>query len=297
MQINQLLEQGAALLAAAGVEEASRDAGLLLSHCLEYSRAQLYLHAASPVSEQQRVAYYELLQRRADREPYAYIVGEQEFFSLPFYVNGDVLIPRPETEFMLEKVFAYLAGNSKGRDVFHGTCLDLCCGSGAIAVVLAKELGCEVVALDISPAAVTMTKKNASRHNVALQVDCRLSDLFAALPAGVCFDVIVTNPPYVRRREIEEELAPEVARFEPHLALDGGVDGLDSIRRIAAHALEFMEHEAVLFMEIGWNQAGDVKEIFAGVSAGEMYYRNITVFQDYSGKERVFFAQAVRGGE
>ncbi len=288
-----LLEKGITELRDHGVEDAQREAELLLCSCLNWNRTQLFLHMGDEVASEVSAMFQKMIVRRASREPYAYIVGEREFFSLPFYVNKDVLIPRPETEFLLEKVLAYVKASEKTID----RCIDLCCGSGAIAVVLAIYLRTVVYALDISEAALVVTRKNSTRHNVDHLVRALHSDLLSGLSDGAKVPLIVTNPPYVTHSSVQHELAPEVALYEPHLALDGGDDGLDCIREIAMQALSHLQLRGVLFMEFGWDQGAQVKELFEATQSAGMRYQNVEIYKDYSGKDRVLFAEAVKMSE
>jgi release factor glutamine methyltransferase len=288
MEIAQLLRAGVEKLRRCGVIHADIDVQLLLGHCLNMSRTQLFVHGADHVDHSVLQQFLTLIERRASREPVAYILEEREFWSLPFYVNRDVLIPRPETEFLLETVFRKVREAAAEIEC----CVDLCCGSGVIAVVLAMELNAEVLALDCSAKALAVTRKNSIKHKVAGHVRFLHSDLFSGLPPGRAFPLIVSNPPYVRRDEIEEALEPEVTDFEPHLALDGGPDGLSCIRRIAGEVLDYLLPSGMFFMEFGAEQAAAVGEEFSSVSGAGRYFEIIEILQDYSGRDRVLFAKA-----
>ena len=288
MDIARLLEEGARRLAESGVEEAAVDARLLLGHCLQKSRTELYLHGARAVAPAASKRFFEYIRRRSAREPVAYILGEQEFWSLPFEVNGTVLIPRPETEFLLEKVLGRISADRCSP----GCCLDLCCGSGVISVVLARELEVQVTALDCSPEALGVAARNCRRHGVSGLVRLLGSDLFRALSPEAKFPLIVSNPPYVATTEIDCDLQPEVAEHEPHLALDGGGDGLSLIRRIAAGALAHLAPGGMLFMEFGCDQAEAVAALFQEASRGERFFQQIEIHQDYSGRDRVLYGKA-----
>jgi release factor glutamine methyltransferase len=227
-----------------------------------------------------------LLQRRLAREPVAYITGTQEFWSLDFTVTPAVLIPRPDTERLVE-VALLQTGKFPGATPLR--ILDLCAGSGAVAVSLACELpSAQIYATDISAAALAIARGNAAAHQAAARVQFFIGDLFDALvprpEAG--FDLIVSNPPYVRRDEIVT-LAPEVSRWEPRAALDGGVDGLDFYRRIAAIAADYLAPQGALALEIGADMASEVSAICADTGR----YREIEAFQDYAGRDRVILAQ------
>lgn len=290
MTIAKLLREGEKQLRRSGVQNAALDVQLLLGHCLKMSRTALLLHGSESVDTESCNRFLAFLERRAAREPVAYILEEREFYSLPFYVNRDVLIPRPETEFLLDMVLRQLA---ETKTVVN-KCIDLCCGSGVIAVVLARELDCTVLALDYSAKALAVTAINSAQHGVAELVKPLRSDIFEALPRDVVFPLIVSNPPYVCSAEIREELEAEVSEFEPHLALDGGEDGLDCIRRIARHVLMHLAPAALFFMEFGADQAEEIQQIFSSSSVGGRFFERITIYQDYSGRDRVLFARVNR---
>ncbi len=288
MEIASLLEEGTRLLAESGVEDAATDARLLLGHCLGKSRTELYLSGRERVGPADMARFSEYIRRRCRREPVAYIVAEQEFWSLPFQVNSSVLIPRPETEFLLETVLAKVAATSQPQR----RCLDLCCGSGVIAAVLARELGAPVTAVDLSPAALRLARKNCRRHDVGALVSFLCADLFEALSPESAFPLIVTNPPYVARAEIKSLLQPEVAGYEPHLALDGGGDGLALIRRIADRALAYLAPGGMLFMEFGCSQGAAVAALFTAASRQGRFFQDIEIVKDYSGRDRVLYGRA-----
>ncbi len=286
MQIGQLLQQGTTELEKYLVDGAEINAQLLLGHCLGKSRSQLFLDAKESVIDSDCRNFWSLIKRRSKREPVAYILGEREFWSLPFFVNRDVLIPRPETEFLLEKVLQ----NVRQQGLLIKNAIDLCCGSGVITVVLALELKAKIYALDCSDKALEVTKTNCKKHGVAELVTPILSDLFAGL-ATSDYPLIVSNPPYVCHDEILESLEPEVIDFEPILALDGGKDGLDLVRRIAKDILGYLAPEGMFFMELGANQGGDVKDIFSSAIFGVRTFKQVEIYQDYSGRDRVLFAK------
>jgi len=285
--LSHLQQEGRKVLEKAGVEQAELECVLLLGHILGLSRTEVYLRGDLVLDEKSRTQFMECVHRRAHREPLAYIIGEQEFWSLSFLVNDDVLIPRPETEFLLEVVFAHIKRHNPSVE----RCIDLCCGSGVIAVVLARQLGVTVLAVDRSSHALAMTRVNSRRHHVEDAVMVLCSDLLAAVRPDCGFPLIVSNPPYVSRGAIEGELAPEVARHEPHLALDGGVDGLDVIRRIAVDAGRFLAPGGKLFMECGADQGEAIEAIFAEAAPPGRFFENRSILQDYSGRDRVFRAR------
>ncbi len=287
MQIAQLLSLAKKKLREAGVTNAEIDSELLLGHCLNKSRTQLYLYGNEELSEEDFVLFNSYIKRREEREPVAYIVGEREFWSLSFFVNRNVLIPRPETEFLLESVLSRI----QRRGIQDQTIVDLCCGSGVIATVLAKELNTKVLAIDCSREALLVTTINSKRHDVDTLVSPVFSNLFSTIDPTVRFPLIVSNPPYVSNIDITNTLEPEVSMFEPHLALDGGKDGLDVIRCIAGEILNRLTPEGQFFMEFGADQGNDISAIFSGLQSGPHYFEEVQIIQDYSGRDRVLHAK------
>jgi release factor glutamine methyltransferase len=211
---------------------------VLLAHALGCDRVRLYLDFEKPLGEPELAAFRELVRRRADGEPTAYLTGRREFFGRPFRVDARVLVPRPETEGLVE---AGLAALPEG-----GRALDLCTGSGAVGITLALERKASVTATDLSPGAVEVARENARALGAA--VSFLEGDLFAPVPPGARFDVVISNPPYVPAGELEG-LAREVRR-EPRLALDGGPDGLAVLRRIVAAAPAFLAPGGTLALEM-----------------------------------------------
>ena len=286
MRIAELLQESADVLADVGVENSGIDAELLLGHCLGMSRTELYLHAEDKLLRTSLTAFQQLLARRKKREPLAYILGIQEFWSLDFLVTPDVLIPRPETEQLLEKVIAMYTDSQVGE----GTLVDLCCGSGAIAVVLAKELQRKVIAVDISFDALRITQKNSEKHGVSHLVSPVQSDLFTAFLPSPVLSCVVSNPPYVSSEEIAQGLQPEVAQFEPHLALDGGRNGLELIERIRRQLLKRLISGGHIFMETGTEQAEDLYRMFSTKNTEKRSFSDISIQKDYAGHDRIFHA-------
>lgn len=284
MRLAELLKFGVAELAAAGVES-QPDARLLLESCLGLTRTELFLHGTTEVDDVAQRRYLDLIERRKRREPVAYILGEREFWSLPFYVTPAVLIPRPETEFLLDRVLAL----TRPANIEGGLRLDLCCGSGVIAVVLAKELGRKIIAADISGAALEVARKNLHRHRLAGLVDLVQGDLLSPFRRSREFSLIVANPPYVSDREIDRDLAPEVAQHEPYLALSGGADGLSLIREIRRQLPWVLRPDGQLFMEIGAGQGDAVRRMFADSGAGPGF-ADVEILADYAGRDRVLHA-------
>jgi len=279
--VGRLLQHGIAELSRAGIENPHSDATLLLGNCLSLSRTSLYLAANDAVRPESVNKYYSFLERRLEREPVAYIIGEREFWSLNFLVSPDVLIPRPETEFLLEMVF------SKRREQdTDSKCLDLCCGSGVIAVVLAIELGGHVLAVDISFKALTIARENCRRHGVSKRVTLLQGDLFQPVRDREPFSLIVSNPPYVKHSDIMTTLEPDVVDHEPIIALDGGRTGLECIERIVESLPYVLALGGDFFMEIGDGQGELVQSMFLE-NGGDNRYEFVHVYTDYSGRDRV----------
>ena len=281
LRVADVLIEGARRLLAAGIESARLDAEVLLGHLLCRSREELLIDGRIPLSEEQQQTYDGLLQRRSEREPVAYITGRKEFWSKEFRVTPEVLIPRPETECLVE-IALKLAGT--WREPLK--ILDVGTGSGAIAIALAGELpGAEIFATDISPAALTVARLNAAENGVAVKVHFIEGDFFGALAeTGVKFHLLVSNPPYIRRGDIAG-LPPEVGRWEPPCALDGGVDGLDYYRRLAAESFAYLRPGGAVIVEIGADMADPVKALFCEATA------DVEVCPDYSGRDRVVVAR------
>jgi len=283
MRVIDLLRTATRDLAAAGVDSGDLDGQLLLGACLHKSRTELFLAADMEVGDEVRHLFLRYLERRKRREPVAYILGEREFWSLPFIVNPSVLIPRPETEFLVEQVLV----TCRRQGLPDGWILDLCCGSGAIAVVLALELQRDVVAVDLSGDALAVAQRNCRRHKVDDRVALVQADLLTAIAAGRRFPLLVSNPPYVSRRLIRRGLDPEVADHEPLLALDGGEDGLDIIARIKDMLPRIMRPGGEVFIEIGAEQGPALWQMFAPSTGPAGMLKTVELLKDYAGRDRV----------
>jgi len=286
MRVVDLIRFGANQLEVAGVEQAALEVELLLGFCLEKSRSGLFLAAGVEVDERQEQNFLSLLARRVSHEPTAYILGEKEFWSLSFFVNPAVLIPRPETEFLLEAVLAA----TKNGQWQSGPVLDLCCGSGVIGIILALEMGCMITAVDLSEQALQVARINAERHRIADRITLVQADLLSAFVSRPHFSLVVSNPPYVSEQELRDGLQPEVACFEPRLALNGGVDGLDIIKRIRTTLPQMLRAGGDFFMEIGAEQGPAVMQLFTN-DDGKRTFERVEVLQDYSGRDRVLHAK------
>ena len=223
------------------------DAEVLLAEGLGCQRIELYTRFDEDPGDEVRTAFRELVRRRAEGTPVAYLVGRREFYALSFRVTPDVLIPRPETEFVVIAALD-LARNRPSSDAL--AICDVGTGSGIIAACLAKHLpNCRVTAVDVSPQALEVARTNAVDHAVADRIELLQSDLFSAVPPERRFDLVVSNPPYVGEAEIEE-LAPDVRRFEPHGALVAGPRGTEVIERLVPQAAERLNPGGHLVMEV-----------------------------------------------
>ena len=294
VQIRIVFQNAVQRLKEAEIPEPELEASLLLAHALKMQRTDLLLAGEEPINEDQLEIFKAYLSRRLAREPLAYIVGEKEFWSLDFKVTRDVLIPRPETEFLLEKTLDVLKSypGNKGQQI---RILDLGTGSGVIAVVLALELEkAAVTAIDLSYNALKVARHNAKKHKVAERIDFINCNWFDGIAAETAFDVAISNPPYVGKEVFAKpfgrprgSLQPEVGKFEPRLALDGGERGLEEISRIAAELEKVLKPCGWFFMEMGADQQKEVAEIFRRSGA----YDSIETFNDYAGLPRVFKAR------
>jgi release factor glutamine methyltransferase len=250
-----------------------RDAELLLTHVLRCDLVALLAHPERPLSASEAIQYESVLMRRLRSEPMQYITGQQEFYGLAFEVSPDVLIPRPETEHLVEAVLKHVKPNASIIDV--GT------GSGAIAVALARALPqAQVVAVDLSPAALEVARRNARRNEVSDRVTFLQSDLLDAVEGGD-FDAIVSNPPYVADGEV---LEPQVSNYEPHAALYAGPTGLEVYERLVPQARKRLKPNGWLMLEIGFGQQAGVETLLHDWSA-------LSLVPDLQGIPRVIQAQ------
>lgn len=277
--VRAALRRAAERLAVAGVADAEREAGWLLAHLLGCSAGALRLRAASELDAEQAQGFEALVARRERREPIQYILGTEEFMGLTFHLTPAVLIPRLDTETLVEQAVARLAGRGPVRVADIGT------GSGAIAVAVAHLLPeAGVVAVDLSGEALAVARENGARNGVAGRVEFRQGDLLAPL-AGERFDAILSNPPYIGEDEVSG-LMPEVRDWEPHLALTPGADGLIIYRRLAAEAPALLKPGGLLGVEVGFRQAQAVADLFRQAGLGE-----IAIYRDTAEIERAVFGR------
>lgn len=264
----------------AGISSARLEAQILLAHALRCTRTQLYMNFDKPLGEPELASYRGLIKRRLAGESVSYLVGETEFWGLPFTVDASVLVPRPDTETVIEVARAVRPDRAAACRI-----LDLCTGSGAIAVSLAREYpAAHVIATELSAEAAAIARSNATRNRVAERVEVREGDLFAPV-AGERFDLIASNPPYIATAVIAT-LSLEVRR-EPRMALDGGADGLAFYDRICAEARAHLHDGGVLLVEHGYDQADPVRARFE--AAG---FTGVTLVHDLAKNPRVTWGRA-----
>ena len=264
-----------------GNSSARLDAELLLGEALGCDRIKLIMEGERPLTDSELGRYRALIKRRRVGEPIAYILGQREFFALAMRVDRRVLIPRPDTEILVETALRETRAQH-----LYGRMLDLCTGSGCIAIAFAKERPTwRVTAVDVSPAAASVARENVQRAGVVHNLAVLEGDLFAPLAENARFELITANPPYIPSGDIAG-LDADVRDFEPRLALDGGADGLDVTRRIVHAAARYLYPGGLLAMEGGFDQAPAVADLLA--SAG---YTDIARAKDLAGVERVVSAR------
>lgn len=283
--IRRLLEWTSGFFTRKEVDSPRLSAELLLSHVLTLPRIKLYTEYEKPVGDDQLARYRDLVKRAAEHEPIAYLTGKAHFFNLEFDVTRDVLIPRPDTETIVEHLLqhARLATTPSAPRI-----LELCTGSGCIAAAIAKNLkNSSVLAIDNSPAALVVAKKNIDQLQLADRVLFAEGDLYEPLKTGITaapFDAIVANPPYIPSANIAQ-LDRNVRDYEPHTALDGGADGLTIIRRIIAEAPDRLAPAGRLYVEIQFDQGPAVVELARAAGLAEP-----RVVKDHGGNDRVLIA-------
>ena len=272
----ELYEEGARTLIDAMIEEreAKLDARLLLEHVMGTTLHTLLFDSELAVPEEHAVLYRTLIEKRSSRLPLSYITGQRDFMGLVFDVNRDVLIPEQDTENLVEEIMKQLCGGEK--------ILDLCTGSGCILLsLLYYSNDTSGVGTDLSEKALEVARRNAERLGLSERSLWRQGDLFDAVGENEKFDVIVSNPPYIRSSVIPE-LAEEVKVYEPHMALDGGEDGLYFYKKIIPGAVKHLVTGGMLFLEIGYDQAEAVSALMK-----EAGYYEVRTIRDYGGNDRI----------
>lgn len=277
MNYRECFEKGKGALADAGIEEAALDARLLLEHICGTDRNTLLVHGDRTVSPEEEKQYLDAVERRSRRIPLQQITGQQEFMGLPFWVNSNVLIPRQDTEVLVEEVLKHTHDGMR--------ILDMCTGSGCILIsILNYSNDCEGLGVDISSLALEVAEENAERllsGRTGVSARFLQSDLFEAVDGK--YDILVSNPPYIRSAVVDT-LMPEVKDYEPRIALDGEEDGLVFYRRILSDCKKNLKKGGMLFFEIGYDQAEAVKGMME--QAG---FLEVTVKKDFGGLDRVVF--------
>jgi release factor glutamine methyltransferase len=274
----EVIQRSSDFLDKRGVESPRLQTELLLAHVLQLPRMKLYLDFERKLNESELDRLRQFVKRRGEREPLQHIVGTTSFCGFELEVSGDALIPRPETELLVEHALKFL--KKPGSET--AVALDFGTGSGCLAIAMAAQSGAVVHALDISESALALARRNAERHQLGNRVLFHHGDAFASLPGELRFDLIVSNPPYIPADEIGT-LDPEVRDHDPRLALDGGADGLDFYRKLAAESGRWLNGEGCLLVEFGDDQETPVQLLFEREG-----WRTDAIEKDYSGRARIW---------
>jgi len=280
MDCFSLYQTGVNRLTASNIPQAEFESALFLAVILDVSRSSILLNMPH-CTEEDTVCFYSYIERRCRKEPFAYIIGSQEFWSLDFLVSPDVLIPRPETELIIEYVEKYFDKNT-----FKGPVLDCGTGSGILPVTLATLYKhANFTAVDISPKALAIAGENSRRHKVSQQISFMQQDFMAPLSFNQSFDIIVTNPPYVDSNTFSS-LQKDVVDYEPRLALDGKGDGFVIVDHLLRTLPIHLKAKGHLFMEIGFDQQQRAEELLRSLP----FYGQYKIINDYAGLPRMIHA-------
>lgn len=280
MTIQTVLRRAEDFLTANGIDDARLDAEVLLAYVLRMRRLYLYVHLDLELDDDDINAYKNLVRRRVSHVPVAQLIGVKEFMGLEFDVTLDVLVPRPETELLVQTAVKLLGSRQK-----PSTIADIGTGSGAIAVSILHCLDyINAVAVDISPAAIDVARANAVKFDVDDRINFYVGNLLEPL-SDQKFDAIISNPPYIPTAVIDE-LQPEVAQHEPRIALDGGADGLDCYKKIIGGAAQLLNDDGFIALEIGIDQAHAVKNLLDDT----VQFGAVDIIRDLSGIERIVLA-------
>lgn len=297
LSVKEILNIGQRRLQDAGVSDAALDSKLLYCFMTGITSGRLFIMYQNILQDGQCDEYFRLIDERASGKPLQYITGTQEFMGLEFDVNESVLIPRQDTETMVEDVISLIKDGALRGESLEGTgrrewdILDLCTGSGAIGISLAKLLTgvkVNVTCSDVSKAALEVARKNAGKLGVSKNIKFAEGDMFAPFDGRFKkkkFDLIVSNPPYIES-DVIPTLQTEVKDHEPMSALDGGEDGLDFYRIIAGEAGEFLKKRGILFLEIGYDQGNAVRELLTEAGG----YSDVRCLKDLAGRDRIIYA-------
>jgi release factor glutamine methyltransferase len=286
MTVHDILNEAAKALEAADIPSARLDAEVLLSFCLSCDRLEFFKNPEMQLDQAQRAAFKKLIDRRLQWEPVAYITGRKEFWSFTLEVNSSVLIPRPDTEIIVEEALSIC----RKIDSSKIKILDIGTGSGTIAIALAKEMPhAKVVATDISETALNLAQKNAVALGLQDKIEFKLGNLFE--PVDGLFDIIVCNPPYISARDYEK-LPAGVKDYEPREALWAGKSGLEFYEKLIYQAADFLQKNGWLLLEIGAKQEDDVR----GIMEVTGFYDSLEMSRDYAGLPRVIKARRKSSG-
>lgn len=293
MTLENCLRQGINTLQSNNVSDADFDAFALLEYVTGVSKSDFFFKKSEKISDSCYERYIELIERRSKREPLQHITNRQNFFGYDFYVDSNVLIPRQDTEVLIEKILEVIEANFNVEISSDISILDMCTGSGCIAITIYKELikrgfNIDATAVDLSKDALAVTEKNVENlvgikalNNTFHIIE---SDMFSNINNNRSYDIIVSNPPYIPTRDIEK-LEPEVRDYDPIMALDGDTDGLRFYRRIIEESSNYLNNGFIAF-EIGYNQGDDVKSLLE-----EKGYKDIHIYKDLGGLDRVIIGR------
>jgi release factor glutamine methyltransferase len=302
MTVLEAIQKSTEFLAKKGVDSSRLQAELLLAHVLQLPRMKLYLNFERALTPAETDALRDLVKRRGQREPLQHLIGSTSFCGFEMAVNRFALVPRPETELLAEAGWQFLlaapqqseggstlnplARRSEAETAQPSTVLDFGTGTGCIAIAIAARCpAAKIVATDLSPDALALARENAARNHVADRIEFLQGDGLTALSAEMRFDLIISNPPYIPSADIPA-LQPEVRDFDPRAALDGGADGLDFYRKLAAEAKSFLKPAGKIMLEFGDGQADAVRNIFEA----EKWIVE-AVREDYSHRQRILIAR------
>lgn len=278
MNIEEILKKEINNLKQNNIENSTLKAKILLANILNVKKEYLLMHSEEEIKQEDKIKYENCIKELIKGKPLQYITNKQEFMALDFYVDENVLIPQPDTEILVEKAIEIAVTTQKNK------ILDMCTGSGCIAISLAKKINnAQIIAVDISNNALNVANKNAINNNVENKIKFINSNMFNNIEEK--FDIIVSNPPYIETETINK-LGIEVQN-EPHLALDGGIDGLKFYKIIANNAFKYLNENGYLLLEIGYNQQNSVTQLLQDIGK----YKNIETIKDLGGNYRVVIAR------
>jgi release factor glutamine methyltransferase len=257
MKISTALEKARLELSSKGVSNVKLDSLILLSYALSSSKEYIIFNPDAAIDLEKQNLFFDLVSRRSNREPISHITNKREFFGKEFFVNKDVLDPRPDSESLIELAIENFSDKSEKLNI-----LEVGVGSGCLIITILKNYPlAKAVGIDISHKALEICRKNAAIHQTQDRLELLQSNIFNDLQKNNKFDLIVSNPPYIASKEIAD-LEPEVRIYEPIIALDGGLDGLDFYRKIASNSEPFLKRNGKIVIEIGFGQKNDIEKIF-----------------------------------